>query len=347
MSTVAAARVSRASDLERRLAFLRDPRSYPGNASSVEAVETHLSWVFLVGDRAYKLKKPIRFDHLDLRDPAARLAHCRLEIRLNRRLAHDVYLDAIPLVRDTLGALRLGGDGEAVDWLVRMRRLPEALMLDHAIARGDVHPRDIDAIASTLAAFYRMCAPEPIGPAEWRMRLVARISENVRELAAPGSPLPVPDVHRVGERQVAAVEKLAAFLDRRVDEGLVVEGHGDLRPEHICLETPPRIIDCLEFSRGLRVVDAAEELGFLALECERQGAPELKARLFRAYAERSGDDPPAAIVHLYQSHHACVRAKLALRHLPDGDVCDPRKWIERARTYFALAEAHLEAAEES
>lgn len=344
MSALATPPRSAASPIAERLAFLRDPASYGDGTASVQAVETHLSWVFLTRSHAYKLKKPVRFDHLDLREASARAAHCRVEIRLNRRLAEDVYLGIVPLVRDGRGRLRLGGDGEPVDWLIRMRRLPDALMLDRMIARGEVRPRDVSAIAATLASFYRTCAPEPVGAAEWRSRFIAHVSENVRELAMPASRVPATVVHEIGERQLELIDRYGEVFDRRVEDGLVVEGHGDLRPEHVCLEAPPRIIDCLEFSRELRVVDAAEELGFLALECERLGAEEVKPALFRAYAEASGDDAPAALVDFYQSHHACIRAKLALRHLGDPEVRDPQRWIDRTQDYIALAVAHLEAA---
>jgi uncharacterized protein len=231
-----------------------------------------------------------------------------------------------------------------VDWLVRMRRLPAALMLDQRIARHEVHPRDVATIATTLARFYRTCAPEPIDAAEWRSRFIAHVSENVRELSMPQSQIPATVVHQVGERQLELIDRCGELFDRRIEDGLVVEGHGDLRPEHICLEAPPRIIDCLEFSRDLRVLDAAEELGFLALECERLGAEEVKHDLFHAYAAASGDDPPAALVDFYQSHHACVRAKLALRHLGDPDVTDAQRWVARTHDYMALAISHLEAA---
>ncbi|HET9578262.1 MAG TPA: hypothetical protein VFP44_10575 [Usitatibacter sp.] len=335
---------SAASDLAERLAFLRDPASYGGAGASVQAVETHLSWVFLTREHAYKLKKPVRFDHLDLREAGARAAHCRMEMRLNRRFCEDVYLDVVPLTRGPRGALRLGGDGAAVDWLIRMRRLPADLMLDRLVARGEVRPRDIVAIAVALARFYRTCAPEPIAAADWRSRFIAHVSENVRELAMPASRVPATVVHEIGERQLEIIDRCGELLDRRVDDGLVVEGHGDLRPEHICLEAPPRIIDCLEFSRELRVVDAAEELGFLALECERLGAEHVKESLFAAYAAASGDAPPPVLVDFYQSHHACVRAKLALRHLADAGVREPQRWIARTQEYIALAAAHLCAA---
>jgi aminoglycoside phosphotransferase family enzyme len=125
----------------------------------------------------------------------------------------------------------------------------------------------------------------------------------------------------------------------------VIEAHGDLRPEHICLEREPQIIDCLEFSADFRMLDAVDELSFLALECERLGAPELRQTIFTTYAEVTKDAPPDALLHFYQSYRACVRARIAIWHLDDPQVREPHRWSEQARGYLRLARDHLERCE--
>jgi aminoglycoside phosphotransferase family enzyme len=185
--------------------------------------------------------------------------------------------------------------------------------------------------------------PEALSPAQWHARFAAGIEENARELRAPAGALPQDLIENVRAGQRSLLERCAVHFDRRVAEGRIVEGHGDLRPEHVCLEARPQIIDCLEFSRSLRVVDCAEELGFLALECERLGAPQLKGEIFGAYGEFSGDRPPAELVDFYQSHHACVRAKIALWHLRDPSLADRARWPLQAGTYLRLAREHLDA----
>jgi uncharacterized protein len=151
-----------------KVALLGTPAAYPYRPLGVDVKETHMSWVFIAGDRVYKLKKPVRYPFLDFRMLAAREANCREEVRLNRRLAPDVYIGVLPLTKEHDGRLALAGRGEVIDWLVEMRRLPEGLMLDRAILenimehdRGD---RRIDAVADLLIAFYRACPPADLSP---------------------------------------------------------------------------------------------------------------------------------------------------------------------------------------
>ena len=344
MSVVTALRdPPRVPDLERRIAFLTDPASYPEGVRSVRAIETHRSWVFLTERNAYKLKKPEALD-VDLRAVEAREAHCRAEVRLNRRLADDVYLGVVALRTRPSGALALGGEGEAVDWLVWMRRLPGDRMLDAMIRMGTVLPKDVRAFVEPLTRFYKASVPAATNGPERRAHLAARIAQIVQELTAHPRHLPRLRVEDIAEAQLAFLERHDEMLDRRVAEGHCLEGHGDLRPEHICLESAPRIIDCLDFSQELRIVDPAEELGFLSLECERLYAPWVKEAVFDVYTDMTGDRPDAGLVHFYQSCHACVRANLALRHLLDPHPREPQRWPTLARVYLRLATAHLEAA---
>jgi aminoglycoside phosphotransferase family enzyme len=345
-NAVDAARQVAPSDpsLEEKVAFLSDPAGYPGRVRRVQTAETHMSWVFLTVNHAYKLKKPAFLDHHDLRTVAARRAHCRMEIALNRRLTEGVYLGAVSLTVGDDGLLRLDLGGHVVDWLVWMRRLPAARMLDALVARGRATPEDVRSLMDVLGRFYRDCPPEPIRPPEFRARFAMRIAQHVRDLCADGAGLPTSLVEELGEQQLAFLDTHAELFDRRVTEGRIVEGHGDLRPEHVCLEEPrAQVIDCLEFDRELRVLDVAEELGFLALECERLGGPQLRQWIFDAYADFSGDLPDPRLVDFYQSHHACVRAMLAVWHLREPRGNGHRKWINRAKKYLALARSHASA----
>jgi aminoglycoside phosphotransferase family enzyme len=214
-------------------------------------------------------------------------------------------------------------------------------MLDRMIASGAARPADVRPVAELLGRFYRTAPGEPLAGAEWRARLLARIEGSVRGLARFAKHLPVALVEDVGERQVAYLERHGGGIDARVAQRRIVEGHGDLRPEHVCLEARPRIIDCLDFSRELRLVDPAEELGFLALECERLGAPAMRAEIFDAYAAVTGDRPQAGLVDFYQAVHACVRALLAVRHLDDPMPRRPAHWAPLARDYLRLAAERL------
>jgi uncharacterized protein len=139
--------------LAKKVDFLSDPAAYAGVSATVETIETHMSWVFLVGERAFKLKKPVRFAYLDFSTLAAREGNCRAELTLNRRLAPGVYLRVAPLTLTSEGSLKLDGEGEVIDWLVVMRRLPVDRMLDTLIAGHTLDMRAVDRLAEALARF--------------------------------------------------------------------------------------------------------------------------------------------------------------------------------------------------
>lgn len=328
--------------LEAKVAFLRQPTSFPEPAWRVEAIETHMSWVFLTEKCAWKLKKPVHYDALDFRTLDARRHFCEEEVRLNRRLAPDVYLGVEALRVDSGGHLRLGGTGEAIDWLVRMRRLPEDRMLDYAIRNGEAGVADMDAVAARLATFFRECAPAPLGPEQYRLRLLYSIQQHAKELLAPDFRLSHDLIDSLSRALMTVLRQSASLFDERIKEGRVVEGHGDLRPEHVCLKKPvPLIIDCLEFSRELRTQDAGDEIAFLMLECERLGADALARRLLVSYRRKSGDDLPDGLVAFYQAYRALLRATIAVRHLYEEKFRYSPHWRRRALDYLALGEQRL------
>lgn len=331
--------------LAAKVEALRTPACYPAPPGPITPVETHMSWVFLTAQHAWKLKKPVRYDHQDFRTPAGRRFYCLEELRVNRRLAPWVYLDVLPLTLEPAGSLRIGGAGCAVDWLVQMRRLAAEDMLDARIARGAATPAHMQAVAQRLAPFYRGQPPAPLSTRAYRALLLRHVEEAERELCDSAWELPAARVRALCDRQRAIVRTHAAVFDARVAAGRVVEGHGDLRPEHVWLGEPLAIIDSLEFSSELRLQDAADEVGFLALECERMHARALGEALLAAYRAASGDDAPAALVHFYQSCKAGIRARLAIAHLREPHYRGSPKWRRRTLRYLALAERHLAQAQ--
>lgn len=327
--------------LESKVAFLRQPTSFPEPAYRVEAIETHMSWVFLTDGQAYKLKKPVRYEFLDFSTIKARRFYCEEELRLNRRLAADVYLGIAKLAIDASGQLHLEDDGTIVDWLIRMRRLPTHLMLDYAIKHGTADENDIARVASQLTGFYRTCAPVPIDADAYRGRFLAHINSGQRELSQPIYRLAVEQIDAVCEAQRTVLKNIATLFNERVRAARIVEGHGDLRPEHVCLNEELSIIDCLEFSRDLRIIDPADEISFLALECERLGAGALGRLLLQYYSNQSGDHPPDALIHFYQSYRAVLRAVITIRHLDEEKFRYSPEWPRRARNYLDLAQSHV------
>ena len=330
------AAADRPYDLAAKVSFLSRRASYPEPTARIEAIETHMSWVFLTDRHAYKLKKPVRHAFLDFSTLDARRRNCEAELRLNRRLAPDVYLELVPLTAEPSGKIALAGAGPPVEWLVKMNRLPRERMLDAAIARGDVRDSEIAAVADLLAGFYRGLPAIVIAPAEYRDRLVRDIEACRTELRAPAHGLPAALFEPAAVALLAFVARERATLDARVAAGRIVEGHGDLRPEHVCLLERPVVIDCLEFNRDFRVLDVADELAFLALECARLGAPDTGEEIVAACAERLGDRVPPPLHRFYFAYRALVRAKIAAWHAQDVPAVEIAKWRARAHEYLAL-----------
>ena len=327
-----------------KVAFLSAAENHAAERpAQVEVIETHMSWVFLTDRFAYKLKKPVRHPLSDLRALEARRCNGLLEVRLNRRLAPDVYLCTQPLTVSEGGIrLRLAGDGDIVDWLVVMRRLPESLMLDRALRTGGPEPRDLDRVAGRLARFYQGLASEPIEPAMRRRWYECEIDLCARELGRAEFGLDAAGIESIAGRLTEFLLARPALLTDRHREGKFVEGHGDLRPEHICLKREPVVIDCLEFSRKLRLVDPAEEMAFLALECAMLGEPDAGMRLQRSYETMTGDRPPEPLLAWYASFRALLRARLMALHSLEPGARPREAWLAKANRYLGIGGAYGE-----
>ncbi len=298
-----------------------------------EAIETHFAWVFLAGDRAWKLRKPVRRDTMDYGTIEARRLDSEAEVRLNRRLAPHAYLGTRALTRDGHGRLAIGGSGEVVDWLVEMRRLDRSRMLDAMLARGAARADDLRRVAILLARFY---AAEPAAVTDGgalQARLRTQVEANHRVLAMPEAATAT----AVRDAQFAFLDARRELLGARAAGGCVIEAHGDLRPEHVLLDDPPAVIDCLEFDRNLRVMDRAEELAFLELECDRLGAPQAGRLIARECLARLGDHVPDALACFYRGHRAATRAKLCVWRASEPDGGPPPHWQAIARSYLATA----------
>ena len=326
----------RAPTLEQKVEFLSRSSAYAQPVTVVIRRETHMSCVFLAGDRVYKLKKPVRFPYLDFSNLRRREAACRAELRLNRRLAPDVYLDVTPLTATPRG-LAIGGDGPIMDWLVVMRRLDEAQTLEHAILEHRVEPWQLDRLIATLVQFYRRAERVFVSPAvhlrDWHQSL----SDNLRVLLDPGLGLPSGLVRRVATVQRRFLSRQRKALAARLCS--IVDGHGDLRPEHIWLGDPVRIIDCLEFNPRLRAVDPFDEIAFLSLECDRLGAAWTGKYIRRGVSRGLPDGVSDELFLFYRCNRAMLRARLAIAHLMEPKPRTPEKWPHLARTYLAIAAA--------
>lgn len=324
--------------LAAKVAALSTPRAYPEHPAAVQALQTHMSWVFLTPAHVYKLKKPFRRSFIDLSTLAARRHNCLEEVRLNRRLAPETYLGVRPLVVDRHGVLRLADQGQVVDWLVHMQRLPAERMLDALIAENGVTGGAVAKLAERLIRFYRETPAESGAGTAYRTRYTRYVRENAAELADPLFALPRPAIERLSDAQLGFLGEHAGIVEQRATTGLVREVHGDLRPQHICLLDPPVIIDCLEFRREFRQLDPVDELAFLAIECQRLGAEWIGIDLLARFRRATGDATPPRLVAFYQCYRACLRARLVVWHLRDQYENRHHEWRKQALAYLAMAE---------
>lgn len=333
-------------NLEDKLKFLQSPKSYGDARLHLASIETHMSWVFLLDEVVFKLKKPVCFPFLDFTTLQARTFYCREEVRLNRRMAPDVYLGVVALQWHA-GAFalvpeaQLPAPGETVDWLVKMRRLPAQRTLAHLIRSGQLQTDGVDALGDLLAEFFRGAPAAPVNADDYLARFQYEQVATREVLLRPQFGLP--DAARAMERLGDALHLGADLLRDRSNRQRVRDGHGDLRPEHVFLLQPPVVIDCLEFNPQLRQVDPFDELAYLGLECDMLGASWIGPRLVATVASALNDPPHPALVPLYTAHRALVRARLSMAHLLDPWPRSPDKWAPLATGYVGAALAATDA----
>lgn len=322
---------------------MMDPSTYPHRVNEVRLIQTHISWVFVAGDRVYKVKKPVDFGFLDFTSLEKRLHFCREELRLNRRLCPEIYFDVWAITTDR-GEIHLNGIGEPVEWAVVMRRLPEAGMMQGLLAEGLVGRPEIDRIIARLVPFYESAAT---GPEVNRHGSLETVRFNVEENFSQTAPF----VEKLldGEQYQAIVEYTRAFLEkndalfkRRVDEGRIKEGHGDLYSANICMESDGDevyIFDCIEFNERFRCGDVAVDAAFLAMDLDYHGLPGLSAYFATALARETTDPGLMDLMDFYKCYRAYVRCKIGCFTWASKEVDeDTREKAQRAAEhYFRLA----------
>ena len=298
-------------------------------------VETHVSVLFFLGDRVYKLRKPVTTPFLDFSTRELRLADCRREVQLNRRLAPDVYLGVHDIVDEA---------GSPVDHLVVMRRLPTDRRLATMIADPDFDAAHLVAVARQLAAFHSRAARAPaIDLAGSVEHLTMLWSTNLEETAPfAGRFLDGALLDRIGRQALEYLDGRHLLLAHRVAERRIVDGHGDLLAEDIfCLDDGPRILDCIEFDPRFRWGDVLYDTSFLAMDLEHLGRADLARRFLAAYREYAGETHPGSFEHWYIAYRALVRAKIACLRVGGGEAGA----VGEAAAFLAQAGRHLDEAE--
>lgn len=319
-------------------------------------IETHISWVLLGEKDVYKLKKPVNLGFLDFTALEARRTACHDEVRLNSRLSNDVYLGVVPITKDSAGMHFINIDGDdgarsgsdkkdtVVDYCVHMRRLSDADRLDHLLEGGALLPEHVRALAVHLTRFHASAISDAniatYGSVDTIRRNVeenfAQTSEHLSEFLAPN------EAQELQRSHLDFLERNAELLKRRIAEGRIRDGHGDLRLEHVYRASAGfQILDCIEFNDRFRYADTCADLAFLSMDLRHWERPDLAEVLLAAYAEECGDFELFALANFYESYRAMVRAKVNLFVAINSECPAERRERARRETERYLAQALL------
>lgn len=334
------------SATDRLVERLSDPLFYPHPTGTVEVLQTHISWLFLTDGYVYKLKKPVDFGFLDYTTLKRRREMCQREVELNSRLCPGIYL-GIEEVREHDGQLSLGGSGETVEVLVKMVRLPAERMLRRVLARGEASSELFRKMARTLADFHS-CAR--LDASAGALKDLAGVRRNCEENFAQtekyiGVLVPAAVHGFLRTSTELFLRRHPELFARRVREGRIVDGHGDLHLDSICATDPVCLFDCIEFNERFRVLDVAEEVAFLAMDLEFCGHAPFARTFVDAYMAASGDREMALLLDFYQAYRAFVRAKVHSFHWDDGKLDEAARQRQRslASRYYELALGYARA----
>ena len=312
----------------------------------VTLIETHISWVLLAGERAYKVKKPVRLPFVDFSTLAARRHFCELELRLNQRLAPQLYLEVLP-VCGTPATPRLGGPGEPIDHAVCMRRFAPGALLSEQLAAGRLRSGQIEQLADTLAAFH---ARAPVADAATPWATPAQIVQAVRDVLDSLRPRVAPGTVHTLRNWLAECERALTpvWLERRA-AGAVREGHGDLHLANAA-QVGDEVVafDCIEFDPAMRWIDVANDLAFLTMDLHAHGRSDLAAHALDAWLQRSGDVAALRVLRFYEVYRALIRALVAALRTrqpgaPDAAAAAPPQPSDAAPDYLAWALAAAQA----
>jgi aminoglycoside phosphotransferase family enzyme/predicted kinase len=329
-----------ASDQSKVLDFMARPETYTPRPATVECIETHASLVFLAGDYAYKVKRAVTYAFLDFSSLEQRRLACLNELKINRRTAPGVYLDVLPVTEDADGALRLGGEGEAVEWVLRMRRFDQAKLYDRMAEAGRLKIEAMRPLAKAIAAFHA-AADRVLAPSSAVLPLAEVLRDNAAAFAGETGVLPPDEADAFARESRAKLEALAPLLERRALGGYVRHCHGDLHLRNIVeIDGAPVLFDAIEFDDRLATIDVLYDLAFLLMDLGKRGLEAHANALLNAYLEAEGSSGNLlglAAMPLFLSMRAAIRAKVELLRagLAPEDRAAPIR--DEARGYFDFA----------
>jgi len=325
------------------IAALQNPALYPHPVDGFEVIETHISWVILTGTYAYKMKKPVDFGFLDFTQLSARKHFCEEELRLNQRLAADLYLQVLPIT-GSVDAPELGGTGEPIEYLLQMREFPQTHLLAQVQARGELSDAHIDALAKQIAQFHlstpRVPVEHPLNSHEAIVAPMRQNFEQIRPLLSEAADIEQLDA--LLDWTETTISRLQPLLQQRCEQGFVRECHGDLHLGNAAIINDKVVLfDCIEFNDPFRLIDIASDAAFLAMDLEDRGLKCQARRFINGWLEHSGDYAALDLLNLYKAYRAMVRAKVNLfRLFQEEDPVQRKVIVRQYRCYANLAESY-------
>jgi aminoglycoside phosphotransferase family enzyme len=324
---------------------LLDSQAYPHKPDKIELAQTQMSFIFLTGEYAYKIKKPVNLGYLDYTTLEKRHFFCLQELELNRRLCPDTYLAVVPVTEEKT-SFRIEGQGQAVEYAVKMRQLPRERMMDVLLVRGEVTRQMVARVAERLVEFHQSAETSREITIFGRLDVIWRnCDENFAQTEKYiDLTIPKAEYGRIKSCTADFIKSNAGLFEQRAKEGRIRDCHGDLHAAHICFTDHICIYDCIEFNDRFRYSDVASEIAFLAMDLDRYQQAALSRHLVSRYVELSHDEELMKLLNFYKCYRAYVRGKVESFKLDDAYIAkeEKSKVLTMARRYFRLAASYVE-----
>jgi aminoglycoside phosphotransferase family enzyme len=339
------------AELPELIQALLNPKAYPDPTPQVELVQTQISYVLLAGEYVYKIKKPVDMGFLDYTTLEKRLFFCKREVELNQRLCKNTYLGVVPITKEK--GYMVGGKGEAegevIEYAVKMRRLPQDTMMDELLKQNKVTTAMVEKVAEILVDFHQKAATsEEITRLGGIDAVIQNTSENFAQTEKYFGVIIEPETYqRIKSYTEGFIKDNRDLFLKRMAEGRVRDGHGDLHTAHICFCKGVCIYDCIEFIDRLRYIDVAADIAFLAMDLDHYDRQDLSNIFINAYVNKSRDKELLKLLSFYKCYRAYVRGKVGCLHYDDKYISSKEKGkiAANARSYFQLAASYLSKGE--
>jgi len=324
---------------------LLNPKAYPETPpQGIKLVQTQMSFVFLTDDYVYKVKKPVNLGYLDYTTLDKRHFYCQREVELNRRLCPDAYLGVVPIRLDK-GNISIDGQGEVIEYAVKMRRLPQQAMMNVLLANNQVSSQMVTNVAQKLVEFHQQAETNTTISAFGNLAAITKNTEEnfTQTVEYIGRTISQVKYRHIKDYTDSFTQKNVSLFRKRISDSKIRDCHGDLHAAHICFTNGICIYDCIEFSDRFRYCDVASEIAFLAMDLDHYGRADLSRSFVNAYVAQSRDKELLQLLNFYKCYLAYVRGKVESFKLDDPYISAEEKTriLAIARNYFDLAESYI------